>query len=421
MNGTPLHHMVRIRTTDDLTFVRAGMMDEIIVNANQLENSPRSTAAALRQTTLPFAVDPVLYRFQLPAWWRNDTGNTKRNYARLGKAYVEGTDIAIADGPLLETVPNDKAWRTLAANVLHYQQDRLLDMPAQLDLLEESHYRELNPSRLMAPALVAFSSAEDCINRLLAEASADASDGGIALPVIVPFERLTDERELCSLLATVPTDGVGSYFVWTPQVPEELLLQDHEVFEAVLRLIGGLAERGIPVGHLHSGYVIAALHGLGVSAVVHHLGWVDKGEPAGQTRGGMRSCQVYVPGVRHCVRFDQAVELGRDLDAGAYVERFCECGFCVGALAEGQHPLDLLLEDQYVPYEGGRRGRRTPTGRAVGVHTWHYLLSRRLEIQAFSTRPAVEVIDRDMERAAALSGNRDTDRLERLASELRSA
>lgn len=339
----------------------------------------------------------------------------------LGTAYVEGTDIAIADGPLLETVPNDRAWRTLAANVLHYQQARLLETPAQLDLLEESHYRELNPSRLMAPALVAFSCAEDRINRPLAEASAHASDGGIALPVIVPFERLTDERELCRLLATVPTDGVGSYFVWTPHVPEELLLQDHEVFEAVLRLIGTLAERGVPVGHLHSGYVIAALHGLGVSTVVHHLGWVDKGEPAGQTRGGMRSCQVNIPGIRHCVLFNQAEDLGRDLDADAYVDRFCECAFCIGALAQGQHPVDVLLEDQYVPFEGGRRGCRTPSSRAVGVHTWHYLLSRRLEIEAFSTRPAVEVIDRDMERAAALSGNRDSERLGRLASGIRSA
>jgi hypothetical protein len=44
-----------------------------------------------------------------------------------------------------------------------------------------------------------------------------------------------------------------------------------------------------------------------------------------------------------------------------------------------------------------------------------------LEIQAFSTRPAIEVIERDMERAAALSGKRAIDRLEPLAAQLRSA
>lgn len=421
MSKTPLHHLVRIRTTGDLTYVRAGIMDEVIVDANQLENNPASTATALRRTTLPFCVDPVLYRFQLPEWWRNHKGNTKRNFARLGRAYVEGTDIAIADGPLLDTVPNDAALRTLAVNCLQYQQHRLVGIPAQLDLLEEGDLRELNPSRLMAPALVAFSCEEDRINRLLAEASAEASGAPIALPIIVPFDRLMDQRELAALLRKVPTDGIGSYFVWTADVPEELLLKDHHVFDAVQRLIDTLATRGIPVGHLHGGYVIAALHDLGVSAVVHHLGWVDKGEPAGQTRGGMRSCQVYVPGVRHCVRFDQARDLGRNLDPDMYVERFCECAFCSGALAEGQRPLDLLLEDQFVPYEGGPRGRRTPTSRAVTLHTWHYLLSRRLEIQAFSTRPAIEVIERDMERAAALSGKRAIDRLEPLAAQLRSA
>lgn len=421
MSKTPLHHLVRVRTTDDLTFVRAGIMDEVIVNANQLENNPASTATALRRTTLPFSVDPVLYRFQLPEWWRNQKGNAKRNYARLGRAYVEGTDIAIADGPLLDTVPNEAAWRTLAVNCLQYQQDRLLAIPAQLDLLDDGDLRELYPSRLMAPALVAFSGAEDRINRLLAEASAEASDAPVALPIIVPFDRLIDERELEALLTTVPTDGISSYFVWTTDVPEELLLKDHHVFDAILRLIDTLAARGIPVGHLHGGYVIAALHDLGVSAVVHHLGWVDKGEPAGRTRGGLRSCQVYVPGLRHCVRFDQALDLGGDLDRDTYIERFCECAFCFGALTEGQHPLDLLLEDQFVPYEGGARGRRTPTSRAVTLHTWHYLLSRRLEIQAFSMRSAIEVIERDMERAAALSGKRAIDRLRPLAAQLRSA
>jgi hypothetical protein len=293
-------------------------------------------------------------------------------------------------------------------------------MPTQLDMLEEEPLRELRPIRLLAPALVALSCAEDRINRLLAEASAEVDDVAIAVPVIVPLERLTDVGELDRLLATVPTSGISSYFVWTPGVPEELLLEDHGIFEAVLRLIGTLAERGIPVGHLHGGYVIAALHDLGVSAVVHQLGWIDKGEPASQPRGGLRSCQTYVPGVRHSVRFDQANGLGRHLDADTYLKRFCECAFCAGALSAGQHPLDLLLEDQYVPFENGS-GRRTPTSRAVALNTWHYLLSRRLEIQAFSNAPAVEVIERDKERAAALSGGRDTDRLGRLATQLRSA
>src|SRR5437879_1921056 len=97
-------------------------MDEVILNANQLENSVESTAVALRRTTLPFTVDPVLWRFQVPKWWRNDRGETKSNYRRLGAAYVKGTSIKIAAGPLLETVATDDEWRMLAANVIGYQQ-----------------------------------------------------------------------------------------------------------------------------------------------------------------------------------------------------------------------------------------------------------------------------------------------------------
>ena len=418
MSTAPLQHIVRVRTSDDLEFVRAGIMDEVLINANQLENSPESAAAALRRTTLPFSIDPMLYRFQKPRWWRNQKGNTKHNYARLGKHYVEGTSIELPAGPLVDIVPTDQEWQLLARNAISYQHSRL-DMPTQLDLLASELPRGLHPVRVNAPALVADSPAEDRANRLLAEASADAAQEPVAVSVIVPLARLVDRRELDRLLNSVLSDGVSSYFIWTPGLPEERLLADHTLFAGLLTLISLLAERGIPVGSLHGGYVIAALHHAGIAALVHHLGWVDRGEPAEQSGGGPRSCQTYVPSVRHCLRFDRAYQLGRSLDPCAYTERYCGCAFCAGAFANGQHPLDLLLEQQTVTV--GTSQRHTPTARAVALNTWHHLLSRREEIEAFNAHPAVEVIDRDIRRAAALTGNRDTGRFRRLADELRAA
>jgi hypothetical protein len=416
MAHPPLHHMVRVRRSEDLTFIRPGLMDEVIINANHLENSLESTATALRETTLPYSIDPVLTRFQVPEWWKNDKGETKRNYARLGAAYVKGTSIEIAAGPLLKTVPSDKEWSILARNVIEYQRDRLIQIRPQMDLFRP----ELKPARLMAPALVAFTDAEDRINRLLAAAGADAAGEPVALPIVVPDNRLRNAAEIRRLLDSVPTEGISSYFLWTPRVTEELLLSDRALLGGVLQVVSTLAERGIPLGHMHATYVIAALHDLGMSAVIHHMGWIDKGEPADERRGGLRSCQIYVPGVRHCVAFDRAHVLGRSLDVTAYTERFCNCTFCSGSFAVRQHPLDLLLEDRAVPIRN-RPDRLTPTGRAVALNTWHYLLSRRAEIEAFSGQPAVDVLASDIERAAALAGGRESDRLRRLADELRSA
>ena len=267
MARPPLHHVGRVRKSDDLTFLRAGIMDEVLINANQLENCPETTATALRQTTLPFSIDPVLTRFQMPQWWRNANGETKRNYTRLGAAYVKGTSIELPTGPLIEVVPTDQDWRILARNVIDYQRSRL-DMPAQLDLLSDDLPRELRPVRLNAPALVAFSSTEDRVNRLLAEASAEAAGTLIAVPVIIPIERLAESGELDRLLASVATDAVSSYFVWTPELTEERLLSDHNLFAALLRAIANLAERSIPVGHLHGNYTVAALHDAGIAALV---------------------------------------------------------------------------------------------------------------------------------------------------------
>lgn len=418
MARVPLHHIVRVRRSDDLTFLRAGLMDELLINANEVENSPDSTATALRETTLPFSIDPVLTRFQMPEWWRNEKGDTKKNYRRLGEAYVKGTTIELPAGPLLQTVPNDQEWRTLAHNVIEYQRSRLIKPTQQLDLLTED--RELRPIRFNAPALVAFTTAEDRVNRLLAEASADVATLPLAVPVIVPLERILDGQELERLLANVPGDGVSSYSLWTPRLTEERLLADRNLFSGLLRLITGLAERDIPVGHLHATYAIAALHDVGIAAAAHHLGWIDKGEPAHESGGGLRSCNTYVPSIHQCLRFDRAYELGRSLDAADYTERYCSCAFCTGSFGVGEHPLDLLLEQHMVTFRNGRE-RATPTGRAAALNTWHYLLSRRQEVEAFSAHPAADVIERDIGRAAALAGRRSANRLRRLADELGTA
>jgi hypothetical protein len=414
--STPLHHIVRVRRSEDLTFIRPGLMDEIVVNANQLENSPESTATALRETTLPYCIDPVLTRFQVPEWWKNDKGETKRNYARLGAAYVKGTSIEIAAGPLLQTVPNEKEWGILAANVIEYQRNRLVQIRPQMELFRP----ELRPVRLIAPALVAFTGAEDQINHLLAVAGAEAAGEAVALPIVVPEDRLRDVSQLERIVDSAPTEGISSYLLWTPRVTEEMLLNDRALLGGVLHLVSALAERNIPVGHMHATYVIAALHDFGISAVIHHMGWIDKGDAADENRGGLRSCQTYVPGVRHCVRFDQARALGRSLNAAAYLQRFCNCTLCTGSFDAGQHPLDLLLEDRVVHIRN-RPDRLSPTSRAVALNTWHYLLSRRQEVEALSHQPAVDVLAADIDRAAALAGVGESDRLRRLAHELQTA
>lgn len=415
---TPLHHIVRVRSSDDLTYVSQGLMDEVIVNANHLENCIQATTAALWKTTLPFSVDPVLWRFQVPSWSRNSSGDTKRNYKRLASTYTKGIGITLGSAPLLDTLSRAEQWRGLAANVVAYQRDRLHDVPTQLELLND--LRELQPARLIAPALVAFSTEEDRVNQLMLESAAEEARTQVAVQIIVPIERLLDHAGLGALIASTPTDGVASYSIWTPMVTEERLLSDPAVLTALLRILGELSDRGIAIGHQYANYTVAALHDVGLASVTHHLGWVDKGEPVAEQGFAMRSCQTYVPGTRHSVRFNEAEALGRDLDAEQYAERYCGCTFCVGMFHAGRHPFELLLETQTVEMKNGRE-REIPTSRSVGANTWHFLLSRRSEVEAFSARAAVDVIEQDIERASALNRGRDVARLGKLVAELKSA
>jgi hypothetical protein len=314
----------------------------------------------------------------------------------------------MADAPLLDSVASDDEWRRIAQNTVAYQSGRLREQP---DLF---HPDGLRPEAIVAPALVTLTPREDRINRLLAEASAEAAGEAVVVTFVLPRSRLGVREEIVRALAATASEGAAAYFIWTPDVTEASLLTHHELFEGLLVVFRALAERGVPLVHLHGSYVTEALHGVGVDGVVHHLGWVDKGEPAGESRGAIRSCQTYVPGIRHCLRFNDAEKVGRSLDKDQYLERYCDCRFCAGVFERGQHPLDLLLEDMAVS-----TGRRTPTSRAVTANSWHYLSARRREVDAFGREPVLDVLERDIDRAAALAG--DARGLERLAEELRTA
>lgn len=180
MGGTTLHHIVRVRSFDDFTYVRNGLMDEVMINANQLENSLQSTAARLARSDLPFSIDPVLWRFQVPAWSRNSKGDTKRNYQRLGQEYGIAAELRLGAGSLLEDISTDTQWRELASNIikslkLHFQICRIprqnpretLDFPGNESFASSWSYhlsrRVIAPSstRLIQPEIRS-------LNRLLA-------------------------------------------------------------------------------------------------------------------------------------------------------------------------------------------------------------------------------------------------------------
>lgn len=408
----PIHHLLRVRTVDDLAYARPGLQDELLINANLLEHQPQAAAAAIAAAGVPYAIDPLLTRFQLPGWWQDEEGEFKGNYVRLGRAYVAGTRVNLPSGPLKDHVSTEADWDQIALNVVRYQEQRLLDIRPQLELFAAP----LEPVRVFAPALVAYGPEEDAINARLASVAIAKARKPVSVPVVVPADRLRYPAGLASLLKTVPSGGASAYFLWTPWVSEDSLLGEPDVLAGLVRLIRSLAERGVPIGHLHGTYLTMALNELGVAAVAHALGWIDKGQPADLARGGIRSCQTYVPGVRRPLRFDRARELGGALGASAYADLFCDCRLCEGFFENGQHPLDLLLEETLIKWGNGTR--RTPTSRAIGFNTWHYLLARRAEIEAFSRRPARDVVEGDMDRSARLAGQVDAARLAAIARTL---
>lgn len=414
-SGLSLVHYVRVRRTEDFQFLSGGMCDELLVNANQLENSPERTSAHLRTTGYRYMVDPVLWRFQIPAWWQNDKGELKRNYRRLAAQYADGTRISLGQGPALATVTERSDWERIAANIVHYQRQRL-DLPCQLDLLDEGLARELRPSRILAPALVADTETVDGVNAILVEAAAVAAGEPVVATVVIPKARL-NPADVEVILRSVPRVGVRGYLVWTPWVTEDWLVSTQDALRALVVAIRDLAAGGVPVIQVQLGYTAAALSTIGIAGVCHHLGWVDSGESPQQSRARRRSRRTYVPGVRHTMGFPDASACGRPLEPEAYSALYCECRFCTGMLDRGNHPLQLLLQEELEPAGVAR----VPTGQATAANTFHYLFSRQLEVRAFDAGTGTQVIAHDIERACALAGHVNAQHLERLAEGLMAA
>ena len=394
-------HLLRLRQVEDLKYVRPDTADVVVINANFLENNHQSVQDWLSITRLSFLIDPGLWRFQEQSWPTKPDGSIKRNYARLALRYERETSLAMGSSPLNTAGITVGDWEQLASNGIEYQRDRPSEgFSDQLSLLDETGSAP-KPAAFVAPYLVSHEEADVQTNRVLHEAAAAAAGQPVWRWVAVDpqqFRERTDDE----LLSGVSRDTTSGVVLWLPACTDDRLMTDNTILARVISLALTVTSQGIPF-ILNGGYVAAALTGSGISGLLHPIRWVDNGDPAKEASGGLRSCQIYVPGLHAPMRFKDAARLAQGMTQSEYLRLFCDCFICRGAFENGQHPLDLLLEEQEVP--GPRGGTRmTPTGRALLVHTWHFLAARRAEVRRFGERPATEVLGEDFERAVSLAG-----------------
>ena len=95
-----LTHFVRLRTDEERQYIERDRADIVLVSANILEHHAAKFCHWLGDLSLPFIVDPMLWKFQVPAWWQNERGQLKNNFHRLARAYTDGTKVQMGRGPV---------------------------------------------------------------------------------------------------------------------------------------------------------------------------------------------------------------------------------------------------------------------------------------------------------------------------------
>jgi hypothetical protein len=409
-----LKGFVRYRMHDDGDYLVRDALDGLVINANHLEQHLRSTADKVKALGAPYLIDPMLWRFQVPAWWRREDGETKRNFSRLGGFYFAGTGHAWAESGITEL--SDSQWERVANNVVRYQRVRVPDEGGGLLSLMEGGQE---PLAMVAPYLLASSTEHDRVNRLLLETSVEAAGAKVLAHLAIPLERFLDPSERRRVLAGLNPHLSSGCFIWIERLKEEMLLTDDACLSAFEDVVDRLAEIGLPVWNANGGFVSAALRERGIAGIVHNLYWVDRGMPAEQPHGIPHySCTTYVTGLHRTVHYEAALQLARPLDLADYRKIYCGCYFCAGAIERDIHPLEHLVGVRTVKGPKGR-SQMVPTETALASNTWHYLWSRRLEIQALATRDVRGVLEESVQAMRAL--NVPSERFVRLATHLRRA
>jgi hypothetical protein len=371
--------------------------DGFIVNANLVEHSPASVSAFLDRLERPFIIDPMSYRFERPAWHTRDKDGTvenKRNYARLWRKYSAGVR-GLSGDPLtdrgMNSIASEQDLLKFCANVTEFQDRRLraewLDDGAQYLGMDRFFGFQLAPAAFVPPYLVVGEGeARQDITALTNMAAATVSLGRGPIVTIVPvLPRVLADidcvLELAARLAWSRTNGV---LLWAVGTSAFELADTPELFTGLVVMLRGLRDAGIEVGMLYGGFYSTLLRGFGASGFSHALMY-------GETRdlepsNGRPAMRFYMPPLHDFLSYETAQRLLQEMSGGDYLRFVCDCELCETLIGAGS--LDPYFET-YVP-PGAKRA--FPTGAALDLNRFHYLLARRRELEFARSRPEPQLI-----------------------------
>ncbi len=399
--------MVRVRTEDDAAYVGQDRADALVVNANLLEWRPAWIADRLSSSRLPNLIDPVLWRFQVPAWWKRQKDNQpKINYARLAAAYQQNTGIDLSDGICLPDSGQNEAWAKLARNVVTYQRSRAVEaFGGLLELLDIG--TDPTPIAIVAPYLLARDTSEDSVNRVLLAATAEAAGAPVVAHLAIPIERAHSPREFESAVAALDGTPLAGLMIWIERCTESRLMDSSNLLQQVTDVTAHVSSKGVPVWHGHGGFATAALlRDAGLTGIVHSCAWADRGSPAAQAPSFVQpTCLTYIPGLAETRPFDFARSVGETLDRDTYVRLYCDCAFCGGLFERGEHPVVVLTEEKTVRAPHDREAVTIGDG-AMLANLFHYLLARHQEMATLYSGAAVpDIVAEAMRRGDELIGH----------------
>lgn len=366
--------------------------DGFIVNANLIEHSPGSVGVFLDKLERPFIVDPMSYRFERLGWHTRDRDGVvenRKNYARLWRKYASDVN-GLSGDPLIDrgigSIATERDMLKFCANVIDFQDRRLraewLEDGAQYIGMDRLFGFQMAPAAFVAPYLVVGEgdpAADIAALTNLSAATVSLGRGPVVSIVPVTPNVLGNVDCMLALAGRLAWSRTNAVLLWAVGVSAFELADTPELFTGLVLLIRGLRDAGVEVGMLYGGFYSTLLRGFGASGFSHALMY---GESRGlEPTNGRPATRFYIPPLHDFFKYDTARRLINGLRDKDYLDWVCDCELCL-ALVEADS-LGSYFET-YVPVGATRP---FPTGAALDLNRFHYLLARRRELDFARSRP----------------------------------
>jgi len=341
-------------------FENEDVIDGIVVPAHLIAYYEVSFSQFLKETRLPFLIDPVTYVWDIPLdCITNDNGELKKSYSKfvekldcsvgniLGKTYLHQSEFSseefnnFIDKVIRFELLDFSSKKPQRLNSIQLLRQRIKLVEGESTVAEEEH-KKSEPYGLIPPYFFFRKVTDDAYSKTLYAAEytkAHYGKGRKVFPCLCMSRSLLQDKHQLSQILTDFRDFEGIIY-WISSFEESTA--SIEELETLTEFVSKLSSQGKEVMNLYGGFFSLALQHVGLSKMSCGICYSSSRNVHSEVTGGGLPVRYYEPSLKLKIMRDAAFKLYSDMP-----ELFaCKCPICSEYSDRCQHSMYRSIKTQ---------------------------------------------------------------------------